>query len=256
MIELLLAHAARKADIFKQFRVFGSVRPNQRGELCRRAADRFRALCRHAIGHLGTAQHLVQLAVQELHDVAANQFLTVVECQSYVGTRPAFTKATKDATGLQLSITEPAAAKCYIFEASTDLVTWTKLLAKTSAGGTHQFNDTRATFRMRGNSFEVPVVGKYYIRSSKVVTPYLGLGVAMRRAWQTTDTSVSGLPNILDPSAISNSRIYRRSARVLLARRDYSSVMAVGRSRRSSATRVGARRRNGSRAIPIKWNSS
>jgi hypothetical protein len=45
-------------------------------------------------------------------------------------------------SGLQLAITEPAAGARYILEASADMVTWTKLLARTSTGGTAQFTDT------------------------------------------------------------------------------------------------------------------
>ena len=54
--------------------------------------------------------------------------------------RPAFTGATKDASGSQLSFTEPAAGARYILEASTDLVNWTKLMARTSTGVTHQLH--------------------------------------------------------------------------------------------------------------------
>jgi len=85
--------------------------------------------------------------VQELSNVTANQFLTVVERQGYspTNTRPYFTGATKDASGSQLSFTEPAAGARYILEASTNLVNWTKLMAKTSVGATTNYTDTRAT---------------------------------------------------------------------------------------------------------------
>lgn len=86
--------------------------------------------------------------VQELQNVAANQFLPpVVESQSYSPTnpRPAFIGATKDASGSQLSFTEPATGARYLLEASTDLVTWTKLMARTSIGVTTNYTDTRAT---------------------------------------------------------------------------------------------------------------
>jgi len=83
--------------------------------------------------------------VQELPNVTPNQFLTVVECQSYAGTHPALTGATKDASGLALSITAPAANARYILEASTNLVNWTKLIARTSAGVSTNYTDTRAT---------------------------------------------------------------------------------------------------------------
>ncbi|MCX6923375.1 MAG: ASPIC/UnbV domain-containing protein [Verrucomicrobia bacterium] len=80
--------------------------------------------------------------VQELQNVAANQFLTVVECQGYIGSCPSFAGATKATNGLQLSITEPAAGALYCVEASSDLLNWTKRVVRTSAGATAQFTDT------------------------------------------------------------------------------------------------------------------
>ncbi len=82
--------------------------------------------------------------VQEIPNVAANQFLTVVESQGY-GTAPVFTGATKNANGVQLTFTEPDAPARYILEGSTNLVNWTKLLARTSAGVTTNYTDWRAT---------------------------------------------------------------------------------------------------------------
>ena len=84
--------------------------------------------------------------VQELPNVTANQFLTVVECQGYVGAPPQFSGVTTNGTGgLQLSFAEPATNARYILEASSDLVCWTKLMARTSAGGTALFTDTGTT---------------------------------------------------------------------------------------------------------------
>ena len=51
------------------------------------------------------------------------------------------------------------------------------------------------TTRIRGNSFEIPVVGKYYFTASRAITPYLGLGVAMRRTWYTQDFSANVSPS-------------------------------------------------------------
>jgi hypothetical protein len=97
--------------------------------------------------------------VQELQNVATNQFLTVVESQSYspANIRPSFTSATKDSSGSQLSFIEPVANARYILEASTDLVNWTKLLARTSAGVTTNYTDTRATnYASRYYRLQVP----------------------------------------------------------------------------------------------------
>ncbi|HEY5911148.1 MAG TPA: FG-GAP-like repeat-containing protein [Verrucomicrobiae bacterium] len=84
--------------------------------------------------------------VQTLSNVATNQFLTVREHQEYPpGVAPALTNVIITTSGLQLSIIEPAAPAVYALEASTNLVTWTKLLARTSAGGTFAYTDARAT---------------------------------------------------------------------------------------------------------------
>ena len=45
----------------------------------------------------------------------------------------------------ELSFTEPAAEARYIVEASTNLVHWTKLVARTSLGVATNFTDIRAT---------------------------------------------------------------------------------------------------------------
>jgi hypothetical protein len=83
--------------------------------------------------------------VQVVTNVAANQFLTVVESQGYAGAPPEFSDVTNGSDAAQLSFTEPLAGSRYILEASTNLVTWTKLMARTSAGSTAQFTDTGAT---------------------------------------------------------------------------------------------------------------
>ncbi len=95
--------------------------------------------------------------VQEIQNVAGNQFLTVVESQGYTNAPPQFSEVTNSTGGLQLSFIEPVAGARYVLEASTDLVNWTKLLARTSAGGIAQFIDTRATnYTRRFYRLQVP----------------------------------------------------------------------------------------------------
>jgi hypothetical protein len=96
--------------------------------------------------------------VQKLQNVAANQSLTVVESQGYIGAVPQFSGASNLNGGLQLTFSEPAADACYILEASTDLVTWTKLMAKTSTGAAAaQFTDSRSTnYTRRFYRLQVP----------------------------------------------------------------------------------------------------
>jgi enediyne biosynthesis protein E4 len=97
--------------------------------------------------------------VQTLTDVPAGQFLTVAETQSYTNASPQFSGVTSAPGGFQLSMTEPAASATYtyILEASTDLVSWTKLMARKSVGGTAQFTDTHAaSFPSRYYRLQVP----------------------------------------------------------------------------------------------------
>jgi opacity protein-like surface antigen len=79
------------------------------------------------------------------------------------------------------------------------------LYKRIGTSSAYQFDGTQAFYRTRGNSFEIPVVGKYYVRSSRVFTPYLGLGVAMRRARQTTRSSIIGPGTSLIPIGSSRS---------------------------------------------------
>jgi enediyne biosynthesis protein E4 len=83
--------------------------------------------------------------VQTLTNLTAGQILTVEEHQEYGGPLPALANTATSANGLQFSITEPAVAAVYTVEASTNLVTWTKLMARRSAGGTFGFTDTGTT---------------------------------------------------------------------------------------------------------------
>lgn len=85
--------------------------------------------------------------VQELTNVAAAQVLTITEHQEYGGEPPRFNGVTPPAAGCQIMIAEPAAGPRCVLEASSDLVTWSKRLARTSAGGTHEFLDIQATNR-------------------------------------------------------------------------------------------------------------
>jgi hypothetical protein len=84
--------------------------------------------------------------VQEINNVAADQHLTIVESQGIPpGPAPALVVANASAAALQLTIQEPAAGARYALEGSTDLEHWAMLLARTSAGGTQSFTDTRTT---------------------------------------------------------------------------------------------------------------
>lgn len=84
--------------------------------------------------------------VQELKDVAAHQHLTIIEHQVCPpGEAPRLTGTAPSAVGLQLTIQEPTSGARYALEGSTDLNRWARLLARTSAGGTQSFTDTKMT---------------------------------------------------------------------------------------------------------------
>ena len=72
--------------------------------------------------------------VQTLTNLTAGQILTVEEHQEYGGPPPALANAATSTNGLQFSITEPTVGAVYTVQASTNLMTWTKLMARRSAG--------------------------------------------------------------------------------------------------------------------------
>jgi enediyne biosynthesis protein E4 len=102
---------------------------------------------------LGDATHVTTLRiewpsgiVQEFQDIAADQHLTMVESQGqYPGPTPAIIVASATTDALQLTLQEPETGWQYALEGSTDLEHWAMLLARTSAGGTQSFTDTRTT---------------------------------------------------------------------------------------------------------------
>ena len=84
--------------------------------------------------------------VQTLTNVPAGQVVTVTEHQAAVPPpAPAFTGVSFAPTGFDLAIAEPTAGIVYVLEGSTDLATWTKLMVRTSTGGTHEWVDERAS---------------------------------------------------------------------------------------------------------------
>jgi hypothetical protein len=96
--------------------------------------------------------------VQTMTNVAAKQFLTLVEHQSPGAvTTPSFTSVSRSANGaVDLSVTGDTDLR-YVFEASTNLVNWTRLGLRTNLTGSIQFTDPRATnFTKRFYRVSVP----------------------------------------------------------------------------------------------------
>ena len=61
---------------------------------------------------------------------------------------------------------------------------------------------TRFTFQdgpyistSKGDSLELPVIGKYYFRPTRGWRPFLGTGWALRRTWQETETRQNFSPS-------------------------------------------------------------
>ena len=86
--------------------------------------------------------------VQEWKDVAVDQHLTKVESQNPPPLPPQFTASGHAADGtFQATVACAAANLLCVFEASTNLVQWTKLSVRTNTTGTVQFDDPGATNR-------------------------------------------------------------------------------------------------------------
>ncbi len=76
--------------------------------------------------------------VQELQNVATNQFLTVVEHQEGVTISPIMAASKSGDGKVQLSVTGQT-NQLYAFEASTDLEQWTKIAVRTNLTGMVEF---------------------------------------------------------------------------------------------------------------------
>ena len=82
--------------------------------------------------------------VQELRDVAANQSLKITEHQEGVTNVPSMTASRLASDTVQLTLTGQTNL-LYVFEASTNLVQWTKIAARTNLTGAVDFTDRFAT---------------------------------------------------------------------------------------------------------------
>jgi len=76
--------------------------------------------------------------VQELSDVAADQILTVSEHQEGATDTPSLSASKSPEGTLQLTATGQSNLR-YVFEASTNLVQWTKIAVRTNQTGTVEF---------------------------------------------------------------------------------------------------------------------
>jgi hypothetical protein len=84
--------------------------------------------------------------VQTLSNLAPKQILTVVEHQEPVPTAPPVLGAVARETNGAVSLSASGEAGwVYLFEASTDLVNWTKVGVRSNATGAVSFTDTKAT---------------------------------------------------------------------------------------------------------------
>jgi hypothetical protein len=82
--------------------------------------------------------------VQELSDLPANQFLTITERQDGVGAPPDVSGVMTTSGPVQLTLVGPTNL-LYVFEASTNLVQWTKVAVRTNLTGSVELTDSAAT---------------------------------------------------------------------------------------------------------------
>jgi hypothetical protein len=82
--------------------------------------------------------------VQELHEVAANQSLTITEHQEGVTHAPSLAASWLAGGAVQLTLTGQTNL-LYLFEASPNLAQWTKIAVRTNLTGSVVFTDALAT---------------------------------------------------------------------------------------------------------------
>jgi len=81
--------------------------------------------------------------VQEMKNVAAKQFLTVTEQQIGITTPPNLAVASTPNGAVQLTLTGQTNL-LYVFEASTNLLQWTKIAVRTNLTGSVELTDSAA----------------------------------------------------------------------------------------------------------------
>jgi hypothetical protein len=79
--------------------------------------------------------------VQELTNVVAKQFLTITEQQSGMTSPPHLAVLATTNSAIQLMLTGQT-NRLYVFEASTNLVQWTKIAVRTNLTGSVEFTDS------------------------------------------------------------------------------------------------------------------
>jgi hypothetical protein len=155
----LNGQASNRSGIGAKIRVQATIGGREIWQLREMTGNGFSQTCPGLIAHFGlgdaTKADIVRVEwpsgiVQTLTNVPAGLTgqlpLVITEHQDYPPPNPPprLNRATPSPTGCLLSISEPLADFCYCLEASTDLVAWTKLMSRTSAGGTHEWTDPQA----------------------------------------------------------------------------------------------------------------
>lgn len=76
------------------------------------------------------------------------------------------------------------------------------------------FQESTYIFNSKGDSLELPVIGKYYFRPTRGWRPFLGTGWAVRRTWQETETRQNGARDLFSrPSDIGVGAVVSAGAR-------------------------------------------
>jgi len=146
----LNGQASNRSGIGAKIRVKATLGGKEIWQVREMTGNGYSQTCPGLIAHFGLGDSIQATTVriewpsgivQELTNVAAGELTTVTEHQAGPPPPPAFAGASFAPTGFDLAIAEPVAGVVYVLEGSADLVTWTKLMARTSAGGIHEWVD-------------------------------------------------------------------------------------------------------------------
>jgi hypothetical protein len=150
----LNGQASNRSGIGAKIRVKATIGGKEIWQMREMTGNGYSQTCPGLIAHFGLGDSVQATTVriewpsgvvQELANVAAGQVLTVTEHQVGSPQPPSFAGASFSPIGFDLTIAEPAAGVVYVLESSTDLATWTKLMVRTSTGGTYEWVDEQAS---------------------------------------------------------------------------------------------------------------